>query len=159
MAANLSPAHEPVLEYVRVYEAPRELVFKVWTEAEHVGVWWGPDGFTSTTQEMDVRPGGRWRYIMHGPDGVDYPHLVSYLEVVRPERLVYLLGDDVESGGMSFHVTVTFEQDGTKTRLTMRLRFDSFAERDKVVENYHAVEGGNQTLARLGEYVARLQQP
>jgi uncharacterized protein YndB with AHSA1/START domain len=54
----------------RVYDAPRELVFKAWTDPKHIARWWGPNGFTTTIHEMDVRPGGAWRFIMHGPDGV-----------------------------------------------------------------------------------------
>src|ERR1700722_521534 len=73
----------------RIFDAPRELVFRMWTEPEHVAKWWGPIGFTNTIHEMDVRPGGVWRFIMHGPDGVDYPNKNVYLEVVRPDRLVW----------------------------------------------------------------------
>src|SRR2546430_11151240 len=72
----------------RVFDAPRELVFKVWTDPEHVGRWWGPRGFTNTIHEMDVRPGGVWRFTMHGPDGVDYLNRIVFIEVARPERLV-----------------------------------------------------------------------
>ena len=138
----------------RVFDAPRDLVFQVWTDPQHVGSWWGPTGFTTTTHEIDVRPGGVWRFIMHGPDGVDYPNkIVAYLEINRPERLVYDHGDDGEAG--YFRVTVTFaEQDG-KTRLTMRSLFASAAERDEVVTKYHAIEGGNQTLDRFGEQLAK----
>src|SRR4051794_34340238 len=58
----------------RIFEAPRELVFTMWTDREHVAKWWGPRGFTNTIHEMDVRPGGTWRFVMHGPDGTDYPN-------------------------------------------------------------------------------------
>ena len=57
----------------RVFDAPRDLVFRMWTDPAHIVHWWGPNGFTTTIHEMDVRPGGMWRFIMHGPDGVDYP--------------------------------------------------------------------------------------
>lgn len=69
----------------RLIHAPRELVFKVWTDPKHVAHWWGPNGFTNTIHEMDVRPGGVWRFIMHGPDGVDYPNKIVYKEVVKPQ--------------------------------------------------------------------------
>lgn len=62
----------------RVFDAPREQVFDAWTDSEHVSQWWGPNGFTTTTHEMDVRPGGVWRFIMHGPDGVDYKNRIVY---------------------------------------------------------------------------------
>jgi uncharacterized protein YndB with AHSA1/START domain len=71
----------------RVFDAPREMVFDAWTDPKHIGQWWGPIGFTTTTHEMDVRPGGVWRFTMHGPDGRDYKNRIVYTEIVRPERL------------------------------------------------------------------------
>src|SRR3954449_1876611 len=94
---------------VRVFDAPRELVWKLWTDPHHVAQWWGPNGFTNTIHEMDVRPGGVWRFIMHGPDGVDYPNRIVFIEVVEPERLVYSHGGD-EGDPVQFHVTVTFAE-------------------------------------------------
>lgn len=136
----------------RMFDAPRELVFEVWTSAEHVAQWWGPNGFTTTTHEMSVTPGGTWRFIMHGPDGVDYPNLIRYEEVVPPERLVYMhTGDD---GAASFHVVVTFEEVGSRTRLTMRSLFETVEAREFVVEKYGAIEGARQTLDRLAQYLA-----
>jgi uncharacterized protein YndB with AHSA1/START domain len=77
------------LVFTRVYDAPRELVFEAWTDPKHLTQWWGPNGFTTTIHEMDVRPGGVWRLVMHGPDGKDYNNRIAFLEVVKPERLVY----------------------------------------------------------------------
>ena len=139
----------------RVFDAPRELVWKAWTDPYHVAQWWGPRGFTNTIQEMDVRPGGVWRLVMHGPDGTDYPNKIVYIEVVEPERLVYDHGDD-EANGLLFHVTVTFAAQGGKTQVTMRALFDTAAQRDQVVEEFGAIEGANQTLDRLGEYLAKM---
>jgi len=110
-----------------------------------VAQWWGPRGFTNTIHEMDVRPGGVWRFIMHDPDGVDYQNKIVFIEVVKPERLVYSHGDD-EDGPGQFHVTVTFAEQERKTRLTMRMLFGSAAERDQMVKEFGAIEGGNQTL-------------
>ena len=133
----------------RVFDAPRELVFDVWTDPNHIANWWGPRGFTTTTHVMDVRPGGEWRFIMHGPDGTDYDNEIVYLEVVRPERLVYTHGP-----APIFDVTVTFTEEGGKTRVTMRSIFASAAVRDQVAEEFGAIEGMNETLDRLVEYVA-----
>jgi uncharacterized protein YndB with AHSA1/START domain len=133
----------------RVFDAPREVVFEMWTDPKHLVHWWGPRGFTTTIQEMDVRPGGIWRMIMHGPNGVDYPNHNVFTEVVKPERLVY-------SHGREFQQTVTFEDQGGKTRLTMRLLFPSAADRDRVVKQFNAIEGGNQTLDRLGERLTQM---
>jgi uncharacterized protein YndB with AHSA1/START domain len=143
----------------RVFDAPRELVFKVWTDPEHVGRWWGPRGFTNTIHEMDVRPGGVWRFTMHGPDGVDYLNKIVFIEVVRPERLVYDHGGGEEGDSERFHATITFAEEGGKTRVTMRTLFASAAERERVVREHNAIEGGNQTLDRLGEYLAKLSRP
>lgn len=134
----------------RVFDAPRALVFKAWIDPAHIGQWFGPDGFTITTHEMDVRPGGVWRFIMHGPDGVDYPNKIVYLEIVEPERLVYVHGDE---GDREFQTTVTFVERAGKTELTMVALFASAADRDRVVEEFGAIEGGNQTLGRLAEYL------
>ncbi len=140
--------------FTRLFDAPRELVFKAWTEPQHVAQWWGPKGFTTTVHEMDVRPGGVWRFIMHGPDGVDYKNKIVFIEVVKPERLVYNHGADEEGDPGQFRVTVTFAERGGKTRLTMQGLFESAAERDKVVKEFGAIEGGNQTLDRLKDYLA-----
>ena len=136
----------------RVINAPRELVFEAFTDPEHIGEWWGPNGFTTTIHEMNVRPGGVWKYIMHGPDGVDYDNKVIYVEIVKPERLVYTHGDFENPA--QFHVTVTFADEAGKTRLTMRALFDTQAARDEA-KKFGAVEGGNQTLARLESYLAK----
>jgi uncharacterized protein YndB with AHSA1/START domain len=140
----------------RVLNAPRELVFKMWTDPEHVPRWWGPRGFTTTTYTMDVTPGGVWRFCMHGPDGRDFQNKITSLEVVKPERLVYRHGGDKDCEPVNFEVTVTFEDQGDKTRLTMRMILPSANARDYVVKTYGAIEGGKQTLDRLEEHLARM---
>lgn len=130
----------------RLLDAPRDLVWKVWTEPEHLAPWWGPNGFTSTIQEMDVRPGGTWRLIMHGPDGTDYPNSSVYVEVVKPQLLVY---DHVSAP--QFHSMATFFSEGNKTRVTVRLFFDTAALRDKTAKEFGAIEGLQQMLERLAE--------
>lgn len=138
------------IKSVRVYEAPRPLVFRMWTEREHIEKWWGPNGFTTTTYEMDVRPGGTWRFTMHGPDGADYPNRIVYREVVIPERLVYSHGDDAS---IHFEVSVTFAEEEEKTRISMQMTFATAEEKDRVVRNYGAVEGNRQTLQRLADHL------
>ena len=132
----------------RTFDAPPELVFKVWTEPNHIDLWWGPSGFRNETFEMDVRPGGRWRYMMHGPDGTDYPNRIVYHEVTPPERLVYTHSSDIENDPDAFHVMVTFVAHEGKTELTMRSRFPTAAQRQAVIA-FGAIEGGKQTLSRL----------
>ncbi|MBN9400213.1 MAG: SRPBCC family protein ['Candidatus Kapabacteria' thiocyanatum] len=153
-------ADTPDLVLTRVFDAPRDLVFKAWTEPAMLLKWWGPRGFTNTFHEIDVRPGGRWLFIMHGPDGVDYPNQIVFDEVIRPERLVYTHGSGVEGDPGTFNVTVTFEEQGSRTLLTLRMLFPSIEERDRVVNEYGALEGGRQTLERLAEHLATLiEQP
>lgn len=147
------PTADREIVLTRTLDAPRELVFRAWTDPEHVGRWWGPRGFTTTVYEMDVRPGGVWRYMMHGPDGTDYPNLVEYVEVTPPGRLVYWHGSDQHDGPDRFHVTVTFEEQDGGTALTMRMLFRTAGQREKTVE-FGAVELGYQTLDRLAEHLA-----
>jgi uncharacterized protein YndB with AHSA1/START domain len=141
---------------VREFDAPRELVFAAWTDPKHLAQWWGPNGFTTTTSAFDMRPGGVWRFVMHGPDGRDYENRITFDEVVPPERLVYHHGggDDVEP--VLFRTTVTFEDIGGRTRLTMQGVFPSAAERERVIREYGADKGLEQTLARLGDYVTEM---
>ena len=68
---------------VRVFDAPRETVYRMWTDPEHLGRWWGPRGFTTTTHSMEMKPGGVWRLVMHGPDGRDYQNKITYVEIDR----------------------------------------------------------------------------
>jgi uncharacterized protein YndB with AHSA1/START domain len=140
----------------RVINAPRELVFGAFTDPQNIGQWWGPTGFTTTTYQRDVRPGGTWRYMMHGPDGVDYPNRIDYIDIEKPERLVYDHGTGVtelKDDPARFHVTITFSEQGKQCLVTMRSRFTS-AERCAAVKKFGAIEGGNQTLSRLEEYLS-----
>ena len=149
-----TPAKQDLV-ITHIFDAPVERVWNAWKDAEQIKRWWGPDGFTTTTHEMDVRAGGVWRFIMHGPDGTDYPNKIVYEEIVEPERLVYTHGDDSEGKGREFQTTVTFEEQQGKTLLTMRAFFATAAERDRVVEEVGAIEGAKQTLGRLAEYLAK----
>ena len=151
----LTGAVDRQIVIARLFEAPRERVFKAWTEREQVEKWWGPTGFSLTIDEMDVRPGGTWRFTMHGPDGIDYPNTIVYEEIAPPERLVYTHGSP-EDEHPQFRTTVTFDEFMGMTALTMRGVFASAEERDVTVEKYNAIEGGNQTLDRLGELLASM---
>jgi uncharacterized protein YndB with AHSA1/START domain len=142
--------------FTRLFDAPRELVFKMWTDPKHIVQWWGPRGFSTTSLEMDVRPGGSWRLVMHGPDGVDYKNKIVYSEVVEPERLVYRHTGEAGYEPVKIQVTVTFEDRGGKTDLMMRMVFESAAERENVIKKYGADKGAVETLARLQKHLATL---
>jgi uncharacterized protein YndB with AHSA1/START domain len=142
------PARE--ITVARLINASRERVFAAWTDVAHISNWWGPQGFTTTTHTTDVRPGGVWRFVMHGPDGRDYQNQITYLEIDPPSRLVYRHDGSAEVEPVEFVSTVTFDEADGKTQLTMRLVFPSAAERDRVAREY----GGHQTLGRLDDYLA-----
>jgi uncharacterized protein YndB with AHSA1/START domain len=140
----------------RVFDAPRELVWDAMTNPLHVVNWWGPRGFTTTIEEMDVRPGGVWKHVMHGPDGTDFPNHSVFTEVAKPERISYSNGGGREGDRrVGFEATWTFEtEEAGKTKTTIRMVFPSAAERERVVRDYGAIEGGKQTLERLAERLA-----
>jgi uncharacterized protein YndB with AHSA1/START domain len=148
---TLTNTAEREITDTRVIHAPRELIWKVWTEPVHVTQWWGPSGFTNTTHSMDVRVGGEWVHTMHGPDGRDYPSRIRYVELVEPERIVY---DHVNPPG--HRTTVTFEDLGGTTKMTFRMVFETPEEKRKVVEAFKADVGLQQTLGRMEEYLAKL---
>jgi uncharacterized protein YndB with AHSA1/START domain len=139
---------------MREFDAPRALVFSLWTDPKHLAQWWGPNGFTTTTYSFDMRPGGVWRFVMHGPDGRDYQSRITFEEIVSPERIVYRHGGSEDVEPVQFKQTVIFEDLGGRTRITWRGEFPSAAERDRVVKEFGADKGLAQTLARLADYVA-----
>ena len=138
----------------RIFDAPQELVFDAWIDPKHLPAWWGPRGFTTTIHEMDVRPGGIWRLTMHGPDGTDYKNRIVFVEVTRPEKLVYKHTPEQGSEPVSHETTVTFEKQGDQTHVTLRMLFPTAEQREFVVTKHNAIEGGKQTLARLAEHLA-----
>lgn len=137
----------------RVFDAPRELVFRAWTDKEHLPKWFGPQGFVCTTREIDIREGGRWRFDMRGPDGTLYDNRMVFLEVKRPERLVIDHGTDKDDCPRKFRVIVTFdEQSNKKTVVTMRQIHPTRAMRDAGI-GFGAVELGYQTLDKLAAHL------
>ena len=136
----------------RVIDAPPELVFEAFTEVRHLSQWWGPDGFTTTTQSFEFRVGGQWDFVMHGPDGTDYQEWISWTEIDPPERIAMLHGESRDDPN-AFESVLTFTPDGAATRVEMRTVFPNLALRDEAVETYHAIEGGQQTLGHLAAYV------
>jgi len=134
---------------VRVFDAPRELVFRAWTTPEWLARWWGPQGFTNTFRECDIKPGGTWLYTMHGPDGTDYPNHSVFVEVVPPERVAL---DHLS--GHQFRVTGTLEDLEGRTKVTFRQRFNNTEEFEQAKP--YCVEANEQNLDRLGELLAEL---
>jgi uncharacterized protein YndB with AHSA1/START domain len=131
----------------RIFDAPRELVFEMWTDPKHLAKWFGPKDFTATIIENDVRPGGAYHFHMRGPNYDDHWRGI-YREVIVPERLVFTWGGGSPPPPQSTLVTVTFEDVDGKTRLTLRhATFPTEAMRD----DHNG--GWNSTLDRLAELV------
>ena len=139
----------------RVIDAPRELVFEAFTEVRHLSRWWGPEGFTTTTQSFEFRVSGEWDFVMHGPDGTDYTEWISWTEIGPPERIALLHGES-RGDPNAFESVLTFAADRAATRIEMRTVFPTRELRDEAVEKYHAIEGGGQTLSKLAAYVTEI---
>lgn len=147
-AATVTAERELVI--TRVFDAPRRLVFKAWTEPEHLVLWWGPRGFTTISGRMDFRPGGVWFRAMRAPDGSEHRKRGIYREIVEPERLVftYLTEDAEGNPGFETLVTVNFADVDGKTRLTLhQALFESAEARDS-----HR-GGWTSCLERFAEYL------
>ena len=139
------------IRLTRVYDAPVQAVWDAWTLPEQVAKWWGPRGFTLTTHSKDLRPGGHWRYTMHGPDGVDYPNIATYHVVEPHHRLIYDHGATDDRPPL-FHVTVTFTEANGRT--TMELIFTlSSPEAAAEIATRIKQAGGNATWDRLAEHL------
>jgi len=150
-SATTTPA-ERELVITRVFDAPRPLVFKAWTEPDRLVRWWGPQGFTTPSCTMDVRPGGAFRFCMRWPEGTDHWLRGVYREIVEPERLVFTWAwEDAEGKpGHETVLTVSFAEHGAKTKLTLHQAvFESVTARDAHQSGW---TGG---LDRLAEYLAR----
>ena len=148
---NTFKQQDNVLIHTRILDAPRDLVWEVWTNPEHIKEWWGPNGFTLTTQSMQVQPGGNWDFIMHGM-GQDWDNKIEYVEVVKPSLLTYK-HSGAKSDAYNFTVTILFEALEGKTLLTMRSVFTSKEIIDELNRKVNAIEGGKQSLNRLEAYL------
>lgn len=158
---NASPTTDREMVVSRLIDQPTALVFNAWTEPKQLEQWWGPTGFTTTVHEMDVVDGGFTRLVMRGPDGVDYPNKLLYIDILAAKRLSYMHSDDgdTDNDAATFGVTVLFEEAGQQTRVTMHALFKTAAERDRVVKEYDAVTGANQTLERLDKFLQAFLPP
>lgn len=136
----------------RAIDAPRELVFEAFTEVRHLSQWWGPEGFTTTTRAFEFSVGGVWDFVMHGPDGTDYPEWITWTEITPPERIAMLHGE-YRDDPKAFESVLTFEADGETTRVEMLAVFPTKEMRDEAIEKHGAIEGGQQTLGNLAAYV------
>jgi uncharacterized protein YndB with AHSA1/START domain len=126
-------------------------VWDAWNSPEKIAKWWGPAGFSSTVKQLDVRDGGRFEVIMHGPDGRDYPNLYVFDHVEKRKQLVYTNTGSKEYGLAPFQSVFDIEEIGNRTRVTLKARFSTEEDKRKHVEQFHAIEGAQQLLQRLEE--------
>ena len=151
-AASAERLSDREVVFTRSVAAPRERVWKIWSELRHLHEWWGPAGFTTTTYEFSFAPGGVWRFVMHGPDGTDYPTRIVFREIDPPSRIVYENGWDLPGAPLDFTVVVAFVPDGATTRFSLHMTFRDADALRTAVERYGVMRGGTQTLDRLAQY-------
>ncbi|MBF0292407.1 MAG: SRPBCC domain-containing protein [Nitrospinae bacterium] len=154
---GVNSAGQRELVITRVFDAPRALVWQVWTDPKHIMRWWGPNGFSNSSCESDLRVGGRFHLNMSAPDGATYPCKGIYREIAEPERIVYESeADESHPCGAGLPprslVTLTFAESDGKTTLTLHTSFESEARRDAA--NKAGFSGSwTECLERLGEYL------
>lgn len=152
------PSDQEIL-VTRTFDAPRNVVWQMWTTAEHLQNWWGPSGWSLPVCELDFRTGGTWFYCMLGPDGMQSCGKATYLEIDAPERIVYedafTDGEGNPAEGMPVaHITLEFMDAGNKTTVVNTVCYPTKAERDMVLEM--GVQAGiDETWNRLDAYLER----
>lgn len=158
MKTEFDKSSERELRYTRRFNAPRERVWAMWTQADHLKQWWGPEGWTLPVCELDFRVGGVWFYCMEGPEDLTSCGLSTYLEIDAPGRLVHT-DEFVDASGKvldtfpAAHITLEFIEDKGQTTVHSTTRYDTTQQRDTIVEM--GVEAGmDQTLDRLEAYLA-----
>jgi uncharacterized protein YndB with AHSA1/START domain len=139
--------------FSRLIAAPVSLVWEIWSDVRHLHEWFGPAGFTATTQEFAFAPGGVWRFTMHGPDGTDYPTRIVFRTIEPKTRIVYANSWDLPDAPLDFTVVVTFATEGEGTRLVLHMTFANDAAMRTAVERYGVLRGGIETFERLAAYV------
>ena len=158
--ASLSAIEQPSDREVvisRVFDAPRELLWKAWSDPKHLHRWYGPTGYTTTTHEFTFVPGGTWRFVMHGPDGTDTPNTVVFRELDPPSRLLYENSWERPGLRLDFTIDVTFVAEGSGTRMAFHFTFADAESLRIATEEYGVRQGGEQTLERFGEHLRFLR--
>ena len=144
-----APVSDREIVTTRQLKAQRELVFHALSDPGHLAEWWGPKGFRNTFDEFDLRPGGAWRFTMHAPDGIDYPNESDFVEVVRPERIVFR-----HRSAPEFEMTISLTEKGKGTEIRWRMLFETADECERVKK--YAADANEQNLDRLEAELARM---
>ncbi|AYB32982.1 SRPBCC family protein [Chryseolinea soli] len=140
------------LRLSRKLNAPIDLVWEVWTKPEHIANWWGPNGFTNTIHKMDLKPGGEWDLVMHGPDGTNYKNKSIFKEIILHKKLVY-----EHITGPRFVATIEFQEQGDQTFITWHMLFESVEEFVQTVKTFKADEGLKQNIEKLNVYLSEMK--
>jgi uncharacterized protein YndB with AHSA1/START domain len=150
-ATTFSTPSDRKIVMTRVFDAPRELVFKAYTDPQAISQWWGPRGSTTTVDKMDVKPGGIWRFINRDQDGGEYPFNGVFQDITPPDLLSYTFEWEGLPGHIVFE-TVTFEEHDGKTTVTATALFDSVEDRDGMLSS-GMESGARESWGRLTEYL------
>lgn len=134
------------------FDASIEKVWQAWTDPEQIVQWWGPNGFTNTMENFDLREGGEWRFTMHGPDGKNYGNRSVFLELI-PHRIFKF-----EHFNPHFITRVLFEAKDNQTRIDWTMQFDTAEMRDIIVKVHKADDGLRQNIEKLEKYLAEVQR-
>lgn len=140
---------ERQMQITRMFIAPIELVWEVWTQPEHIANWWGPNGFTNTIHKMDFQNGGEWLLTMHAPDGTNFPNRSIFKEIVPLQKIVF------EHFNPHFFTTVIFEANGKQTLMQWTMLFDTQEMLETVVKAHNAYEGLKQNVEKLEKYLSQ----
>ncbi len=147
-----NPLSAPDCEIVtsRLIKFPRELVFRAWTDPDHLKNWWGPAGFTNTFHEFDLRPGGKWDFIMHGPEKGNYHNSCEFIQITEPELIYWK-----RYSQPLFRVLVTFESiSDDQTFVVFKQIFDTPAECEKIKK--HVVDKNEEVFDRMEEELLKM---
>ncbi len=138
------------LQTTGIFKVSIGLMWEVWTNPNHILNWWGPTGFTTTINKMEVKEGGEWNLTMHGPEGANYPNRSVFKEIVPFKKIVF------EHFNPHFMTTVVFESKGDETLIDWSLLFDTAEMHDIVVKAHKADEGQKQNMEKLEKYLISL---
>ena len=139
------------LQITRTFDAPVALVWEVWTKPEHLAQWWGPNGFTTTIRQMNVKEGEEWLLTMHSPDGQNFPNRSVFKEVILHNKIVF------EHFNPNFTTTVLFKAKGEKTFMQWTMVFESAEMLETIVKAHKADEGLKQNVEKLATYLSQLK--
>jgi len=136
------------LKISRLLNAPVALVWEVWTNPDHIKNWWGPNGFTNTITKMEVKAGGEWDLVMHGPDRIDYINKSVFREVIEHKKIVYEHISDPK-----ILATIEFESRGNTTFISWHMLFESKEAFIETVKKHRADEGLKQNIEKLSKFL------